>query len=139
MPAVISLPRTLQPVLLNCSYSAHICLPALLSVTHIHLYTNADINSYFEHGFLFFSCTIVAVIEALQPVTTVHHQQPVGSLHESDSLIPCLNYCLNEQETRTRTVRAPPSLTRLLSVSHPSPSLFHFGSFAVSITFACLS
>ena len=87
---------------------------------------------------LFFSCTIAAAVEVLQPVTAIHHEQPVGSLHETDSLIPGLNYCLNEQETRTRTVTAPPSFTRSLSVSHPSPSLFHSHSSSVSITPGCL-
>lgn len=59
-------------------------------------------------------------------------------MHESDSLIPCLNYCLNEQESGTCTVTAPLSFTPSLSVSHPSPSLFHFHSFSVSITLGSL-
>lgn len=99
-----------------------------------HLYTHPGVNYLFQHGFLFFSGTVVAAFEVLWPVTTIHHQQLACSLHESDSLIPCLNYCLNEQETRTGTVTALPSFTRSLSVSHLSPSLFHFCSFSVSLT-----
>ena len=139
---VISPRWTLQPVIpsththtrTHTHAHTHTKAPA-----HIHLCTHLNLNYHCEHGFsLFFSCTIAAVVEVLRPVTAIHHEQPVGSLHESDSLILGLNYCLNEQETRTRTVTAPPSFTRSLSVSHPSPSLFHSHSSSVSITPGCL-
>lgn len=87
-----------------------------------HLYPDTDLNYHCD--FFFFKCTIVTVIEVLRPITTIHHQQPVGLLHESDSLIPSLNYCLNEQETRTALWRhLHHSLARSLSVFHPSPSV----------------
>lgn len=73
-----------------------------------------------EHGFLFFlTCESGS---GWGFMVCNFHPSPAasGPLHESGSLIPCLNYCLNEQEARTRSATAPPSFTLpsfILSVS----------------------
>lgn len=118
--------RMLQPLLL--------LLPPLPPQTCLtpasHLYTRLIITANITFYSFFPRCTIVAVVVVLWPVAAIHQPRPGASPHEPDTLIPCLNYCLNEQETRTRTATALPSFTRPLSVSHPSSSRFHFCSFS---------